>query len=60
MVLSEAKFLGIDFEERFSHMLIHGILHLKGYLHDNKSSADIMEKLESKIMVKLGYSNPYV
>ena len=60
VVLSEAKFLDIDFEERFSRMLIHGILHLKGYLHDSKSSADIMEELESKIMVQLGYSNPYV
>ena len=50
----------IDFDERFTHMVIHGILHLLGYLHNNESTARIMETLESKIMSKLGYSDPYL
>ena len=60
VVLDEATYLGIDFDERFTHMVIHGILHLLGYLHNNESTARIMETLESKIMSKLGYSDPYL
>ncbi len=60
VVLDEANSLGIDFDERFTHMVIHGILHLLGYLHNNDSTACTMENLESKIMSKLGYSDPYL
>ena len=60
IVLDEANSLGIDFDERFTHMVIHGILHLLGYLHNNESTTCVMEMLESKIMSKLGYSDPYL
>ncbi|MCU0600893.1 MAG: rRNA maturation RNase YbeY [Desulfobacterales bacterium] len=30
----EAKDLGVEFEERFNFLLIHGILHLFGYDHE--------------------------
>ena len=60
LVIKEAVSLGIDFDERFTHLVIHGILHLMGYLHDTESTAYIMETLESKIMSKLGYSDPYL
>jgi len=60
VVLDEANSLGIDFDERFTHMVIHGILHLLGYLHNNESTTCVMEMLESKIMSKLGYSDPYL
>lgn len=60
LVLEEAKSLGIDFDERFSHMLVHGILHLKGFSHNDDVSANIMEKIESRIMSNLGYSDPYI
>ena len=60
LALKEAVSLGIDFDERFTHLAIHGILHLLGYLHNTESTAYIMETLESKIMSKLGYSDPYL
>lgn len=60
LVLKEAVSLGIDFDERFTHLVIHGILHLLGYLHNTESTAYIMETLESNIMSKLGYSDPYL
>ena len=39
VVLDEATYLGIDFDERFTHLVIHGILHLLGYLHNTESNA---------------------
>jgi len=41
------------------HLLIHGILHLFGYDHNGCSSALVMERLERKIMSRLGLPDPY-
>lgn len=36
----EAKAAGIRFEERFEELLIHGILHLFGYDHEQSTEAE--------------------
>ena len=36
-----------------AHMIIHGMLHLMGFMHDDLSDAIIMERLERKILSKL-------
>lgn len=46
--------------DHFTHMLIHGFLHLLGYDHMNEADANAMESLEIKILKKLSISNPYV
>ncbi|MBT3419455.1 MAG: rRNA maturation RNase YbeY [Candidatus Magasanikbacteria bacterium] len=46
----QAKREGVSFEEEFSRMLIHGILHLVGYDHIKKKDADIMFPLQEKIL----------
>lgn len=46
-------------KDHFSHMLIHGFLHLLGYDHMKDEEAEIMEDLEIKILRKLGIKNPY-
>lgn len=46
--------------DHFTHMLIHGFLHLLGYDHMNETDATAMESLEIKILKKLSISNPYV
>ena len=43
----------------WAHMVIHGILHLLGYDHDNTEQATIMESLEIHILAQLGFGNPY-
>ncbi|MCU7835121.1 MAG: rRNA maturation RNase YbeY [gamma proteobacterium symbiont of Taylorina sp.] len=43
----------------WAHMVIHGVLHLKGYDHIEDSEAEIMEALEIKIMEQSGFANPY-
>lgn len=50
---------GKPLKDHFSHMLIHGFLHLLGYDHIKNEEAEIMEALEIKILGKLGIKNPY-
>lgn len=42
-----------------SHLVIHAVLHLLGYDHEDEIMARAMEKLESELMNKLGYDDPY-
>ena len=45
----------------FTHMLVHGTLHLMGYDHETSDEdAEEMEALEIEILAKLGLDNPYV
>lgn len=45
----------------FTHMLVHGTLHLMGYDHETSDEdADEMEALEIEILAKLGFENPYL
>lgn len=46
--------------EHFTHMLVHGTLHLMGYDHEtSEEDAEEMEALEIEILAKLGFNNPY-
>ncbi len=46
-------------ESHWAHMIIHGVFHLLGYDHETDKEAEIMEGLETEIMQRLGYNNPY-
>ena len=43
----------------WAHMVIHGMLHLQGYDHQDETAAAAMEAIEIKILDSLGYANPY-
>ena len=43
----------------WAHLVVHGMLHLQGYDHENTVDASKMEALEVEILSTLGYSNPY-
>lgn len=47
------------FMNHFTHLLVHGTLHLLGYDHIDDSQAELMEKLEVEILEKLQLPNPY-
>jgi len=43
----------------WAHMVVHGSLHLLGYDHIEDDEAEEMESLETEIMVKMGFTDPY-
>ncbi len=45
--------------DHFTHLLVHGTLHLCGYDHQRKDEAFIMEALETEILAGLGLPDPY-
>ncbi|QHG92621.1 rRNA maturation RNase YbeY [Coxiella endosymbiont of Amblyomma sculptum] len=59
LVFEEAKILNKPLESHFSHLFIHGILHLLGYDHIKKREAVEMQRLEIALLSQLGYENPY-
>ena len=46
-------------EAHYAHLTVHGVLHLQGYDHENDEQARQMEALETRIVTKLGYADPY-
>ena len=59
VVLEEAQQQNKTVKEHWAHMIIHGVLHLKGYDHIDDSEAETMEALEVQILNQLGFSDPY-
>ena len=59
VVAREAEEQNKALNAHWAHMIIHGVLHLLGYDHQNDSEAAIMEALEAEIMHKLGFPPPY-
>ncbi len=43
----------------YAHLAVHGVLHLQGYDHESERDAAVMEQLETEILGRLGYENPY-
>ena len=42
-----------------AHMIIHGILHLHGFTHEDSNDAKLMEDREKILLNRLGFKNPY-
>jgi probable rRNA maturation factor len=47
------------FADHFRHLVVHGVLHLLGFDHDNDADAVIMEEREVGILAGLGVPDPY-
>lgn len=60
VVASEARAQGKTVAAHYAHLTVHGLLHLQGYDHENNADARVMERLEKRIMARLGYDDPYV
>ncbi|MDA8420913.1 MAG: rRNA maturation RNase YbeY [Pseudomonadota bacterium] len=59
VVAREARERGVDPRAHWAHMVVHGIMHLRGYDHIHARDARIMEQMESRIMGRLGFADPY-
>jgi probable rRNA maturation factor len=59
VVLREAAAQGKPAQAHWAHMLIHGLLHLQGYDHQDEAAAEAMERCEVEALARLGYADPY-
>jgi probable rRNA maturation factor len=60
VILREAREQNKTSAAHFAHLTVHGVLHLHGYDHEDEAKAELMEALETKIVTKLGYADPYL
>ena len=59
VIAREARSQGKTLEAHFAHLTVHAVLHLQGHNHTRRRSAERMEALETRLMAKLGYPDPY-
>lgn len=59
VVAREALEQGKPAAAHWAHMVVHGMLHLHGYDHEDDVEAEEMEALERRILAALGIDDPY-
>ena len=59
LVVAQARQQNKAVSAHWAHLVVHGMLHLQGYDHQNDAEANAMEALEVEILDTLGYTNPY-
>jgi len=57
--LREAEDGGKPLADHVTHLIVHAVLHLLGYDHENDPDAALMEGLETEILGKMGLPDPY-
>jgi probable rRNA maturation factor len=58
-VAGEAAAQGKTLAAHLSHLVIHGVLHLLGFDHEEAAAATRMEALETAVLAGLGIADPY-
>ena len=59
VVMREARTQHKPVDAHYAHLVVHAMLHLQGFDHENHDDAQAMEALEAEIVMKLGYAHPY-
>ena len=59
VVRREAGEQSKSLNSHWAHMIVHGALHLLGYTHEHDEDAEEMEAMETRILGRLGFDNPY-
>jgi metalloprotein, YbeY/UPF0054 family len=58
VVFAEVEEQGKEPESHWAHLVVHGMLHLQGYDHQNEQEAEIMERFEALTLRRLGFPAP--
>ena len=58
VVQREALAMNIPLAARYAHLVVHGVLHLAGYRHDDDEVAAAMETLEAQILRQFNIDDP--
>ena len=59
VIAREARAQGKTLAAHYAHLVLHGLLHLRGYEHEKKREAERMENLEIRLLARAGFGNPY-
>jgi len=59
VVAREAHLQQKTLEAHYAHLVVHAMLHLRGFRHERSRDARRMERRETAILARLGYADPY-
>ena len=59
IIKKESYEQGKEAADHLIHIILHSVLHLVGYDHEDEASANKMELLEISTLKKIGIANPY-
>ena len=59
VIAREARAQGKSLAAHYAHLVVHGVLHLRGYAHEKKREASRMEREEIRLLARAGFGNPY-
>ena len=59
VVVREARTQDKTLAAHYAHLVVHGVLHLKGYDHARAREAARMERAEVRRLRRLGFEDPY-
>ncbi len=57
--LREAEEGGKSLADHVRHLVVHGVLHLIGFDHQDDDEAEAMETMETAVLAALGVADPY-
>jgi probable rRNA maturation factor len=59
VIAREARAQRRPLAAHYAHLVVHGVLHLRGYDHEKKRDAIRMEQQESRILRRIGFGDPH-
>ena len=59
VIVREARAQGKSVRAHYAHLVVHGVLHLRGHAHNDKASARRMEAREILVLARFGFADPY-
>jgi probable rRNA maturation factor len=59
VIAREARAQGKSLRAHYAHLVVHGVLHLRGHDHLRARDAARMERAEIRILRRLGFADPY-